>query len=99
MSKYAYPAIFTEDKDDGGYVVCFPDVAGCYTQGKDIVEALEMAEDALNLMIMSAEDDGKTISPPSDIRSLSLKDNEFASMVRCDTDEYRKLLDELKRKR
>lgn len=99
MSKYAYPAIFTEDKADGGYVVCFPDLDGCCTQGNDIVEALEMAEDVLNLMITSAEDDGKTIAPPSDIRSFNLKDNEFTSMVRCDTDEYRKLLDELHRKR
>lgn len=31
---------------EGGYVVVFPDLPGCWTQGDSIAEALKMADDA-----------------------------------------------------
>ena len=43
--KMVYPAIF-EECEEGGYTVSFPDLGGCFTEGDDITEALEMAEDA-----------------------------------------------------
>ena len=45
MAKYAYPAIFEED--EGSIAVVFPDLKNCYTQGEDMVDALEMASDVL----------------------------------------------------
>ena len=47
--KYVYPAIFHPEKE-GGFSIFFPDIEGCYTQGDTMVEAVEMAEDALNLI-------------------------------------------------
>ena len=41
MAKYVYPAVFAKDED--GYSVRFPDLDGCFTSGKDLQEALEMA--------------------------------------------------------
>jgi predicted RNase H-like HicB family nuclease len=61
MAKYVYPAIFTKEKD-GGYSVCFPDVESCYTDGDDMADALEMAEDVLCLMLYDMERDKKTNS-------------------------------------
>lgn len=90
--KYAYPAIFTKEVE-GGYSVVFPDLEGCYTQGEDVADALEMAEDVLNLTLYGLEEDGKEIAPPSDVRSLQLAENEFASLVACDTVEYRRFFD------
>ena len=58
MAKYVYPAIF-EQEADGGYVVNFPDIDGCFTQGDDINEALLMAEDVLNAMLWTLEDHRK----------------------------------------
>lgn len=92
MAKYAYPAIFTKEAE-GGYSVRFPDLESCYTQGDTIEEALEMAEDVLNLTLYGLEEDGKEIPAPSDIRSLKLSDGEFASMIVCDTIEYRRYFD------
>ena len=43
---YAYPCKSTPD-EDGALVVTFPDVPEAITGGKDPVEALAMAEDAL----------------------------------------------------
>ena len=92
MAKYAYPAIFTKE-DKGGYSVCFPDLEGCYTQGENVEDALEMAKDVLNLTLYGLEEDGKAIAPPSDIRSLKVSDEEFTSMIACDTMDYRRFFD------
>lgn len=91
MSKYVYPAIFT--KEDKGYSVRFPDVEGCYTQGETITEAMDMAKDALNLMLYGFEEDGVAINPPSDINSICTEANEFTTLISCDTMEYRRFYD------
>lgn len=92
MARYVYPALFTAESE-GGYSVNFPDLEGCYTQGETLNEALEMAKDVLCLTLYGLEEDGKEIAPPSDIRSLALKDDEVSSLVACDTVEYRKFYD------
>ncbi len=92
MARYVYPAVFTAEAE-GGYSVNFPDLEGCYTQGDTLAEALKMAEDVLNLTLYGLEEDGKEIAPPSDIRSIVLEDNEFSSLVSCDTMEYRRFFD------
>ena len=89
--KYAYPAIFT--KEDDGYSVVFPDIDGCATCGKTLPEAMEMAEDALCLMLYDHEEDGDEIPAPSDIRRIDVDEKSIVSLVCCDTVEYRKLYD------
>lgn len=90
--KYIYPAVFTKDGDF--YIVKFPDIEGCYTQGETLSEAVEMAEDALCLMLYDYEEDGKKIPEPSDIKKIKVSENEsFVSLVSCDTLEYRKFYD------
>ena len=76
--KYVYPAIFHPEKE-GGFSIFFPDIEGCYTQGDTMVEAVEMAEDALNLMLWDKEENKEPIphpSMPQDIRLASLYDDE-----------------------
>ena len=89
MAKYVYPAIF-EQEADGGYVVNFPDIDGCFTQGDDINEALLMAEDVLNAMLWTLEDHRKTIPAPTPIKDISVEDDAFVSYVHADTVAYRK---------
>lgn len=89
MSKYVYPAIFTKE-DNGIYSVQFPDIAGCYTDGESLADALEMAQDALCLMMYSREEEGKNVPVSSDIKTIAVNANEFVSLVSCDTLEYRK---------
>lgn len=92
MAKYVYPAIFTAEKE-GGYSVVFPDLEGCYTQGETLDEALKMAEDVLNLTLYGLEEDGKSIAPPTNIRDIKVGDDEFTTLVGCDTIEYRRYFD------
>lgn len=57
------------DPDENGYVVTAKDVPGVVTCGKNLVEAKEMAKDALELMI-------ETIAIESPV-SVAIKNNRF----------------------
>ena len=93
MAKYVYPAIFTPDGD--GLTVRFPDIASCFTDGDSLADALEMAEDALCLMLYDLEERGQEPPPASDLSQVqaSLEPGEFVSFVGCDTIQYRRLHD------
>lgn len=90
MTKYAYPAVFTKE-EDGKYSVVFRDLEGCYTCGDNIEQAIEMAEDALALVLYGYEVEGKEIPEPSDPATIETKSNEFVNYIKCDTLEYRKM--------
>ena len=85
--KYVYPAIFTP-LEDGGYDVCFPDLPYCRTCGDDLVESIEMAEDASSMWLWDAENKKETTPPPSE--TLPHENPQFVSFVRADTDAYRR---------
>ena len=89
--KYLYPAIFTKEED--GIIVSFPDVDGAFTDGATMAEAYENAEDVLNLMLMSYEDDREPILPPTDLDKLEIPAHSIAALVAADTDAYRRKVD------
>lgn len=86
--KYVYPAIFTPE--DTGYSVRFPDIDGCYTCGDDLQDALDMAEDALALMLFHYEQERRDIPKASDLKDMQVLGDEFASLISCDTIDYQK---------
>lgn len=90
MTKYAYPAVFTKEAD-GKYSVVFRDLEGCFTCGNNLEHAIEMAEDALALVLYGYEVDGREIPAPSELRNIEITSDEFISYVKCDTLEYRKM--------
>ena len=47
-----------EDKDEGGYVVFFPELPGCITCGETIESAVKNAEDAKKEWLMAALEEG-----------------------------------------
>lgn len=92
MAKYVYPAVFTKEGDS--YLVNFPDIKNCYTDGESISDALDMASDVLGLTLYGIEEKGEPIPKASDINSITPCGGEcFVSLVSCDTLEYRKLND------
>ena len=62
---YAYPCTLHPEQPEGFYVT-FPDVPGALTSGKDRAEALEMAEDALGIMLEAYIERGKGFPVPSE---------------------------------
>ncbi len=87
--KYVYPAIFTPE-DDGGFSVVFTDLESCYTCGDTIEEAMDMARDVLALTLYEYESDGNTIPAASRLSDLTCEGDSFATLIACDTMEYRK---------
>ncbi len=85
--KNSYPIILTPDA--GGYVVEIPDFA-IGTQGDSIPEAMEMARDAIGLMGIDMEDDGKSLPIPSTIESVSKGPGDIVTLVDVDFTEYRR---------
>jgi len=68
MHTFAYPAKFSEDKDDGGYTVTFRDLPESITQGNTIDECMVEAKDCLDEAIAGRMDDREEIPIPSKMR-------------------------------
>lgn len=85
--KNSYPIILTPDA--GGYVVEIPDFE-IGTQGDSIPEAMEMARDAIGLMGIDMEDDGKSLPIPSTLESVSKGPGDIVTLVDVDFTEYRR---------
>ncbi|WP_304458704.1 type II toxin-antitoxin system HicB family antitoxin [Alicyclobacillus sendaiensis] len=74
MRTCAYPAIF-EPYEDGSYVVYFPDLPGCVTQGDDLPDAMRMAQEALSLHLYGMDRDGDPLPPPSALTEIDIPDD------------------------
>lgn len=90
MAKYAYPAVFTKE-ENGQYSVVFKDLEGCYICGDNMEQAIEMAEDALAMVLYGYEIERKEIPNPSSRDTIEIQPGEFINDIRCDTLEYRKM--------
>ena len=89
--KYTYPVIF--ENDDGKIGVRVPDISGCFTFGETVTEAIEMAEDAIAMMLVHYEDNNQAIPKASNILDVKIK-NGFVNYVIADTDAWRKQFSE-----
>lgn len=87
--KLIYPAVFKPFSDQsGGYVVEFPDLPGCVTEGKNLEEAIEMGIDAASGWILGELEDGEKIPPASDYSKISSENNCMVNMLLLDIDSY-----------
>lgn len=95
--KNVYPVFFT--KTDTVVLIEVPDLE-ILTEGKDMINAVEMARDAIELKCVSMEDDGTEIPSPSEVDMLNVNNGTFAnegttviSLVDIDSGEYRRKID------
>lgn len=85
--KYVYPAIFTP-LPSGEYDVRIPDLPGCITCGKDLADAIEMAEGAIAMWLCDAEDNQESIPVPS--KKPTADYPKFVNLIVANTEEYRR---------
>ena len=85
--KKAYPIVLMPDGKS--YTVYIPDF-DINTQGHDMADAIEMARDAIGLMGIDMEDDGKALPTPSTAKDVELADGDLLSYVDVDFTEYRR---------
>lgn len=90
--KYVYPVIF-KPIENGNYAVKVPDLPGCVTCGKDLLDAIDMAQDAISMWLCDAEDSKEIIPSASNISSISHDQDEFTTLIAVDTVQYRNLND------
>ncbi len=87
--KGAYPIILKRTAE--GYYVEIPDF-DIGTQGTSVVNAMEMARDAIGLMGIDMEDDGKSIPEPY-TNEIIRKEDDILTLVDVDFTEYRRKVD------
>lgn len=95
--KRIYPVIFTKTEDV--VLVEVPDLE-ILTEGKNMVNAVEMARDAIGITGIVMEDKGIVIPEASDMDDIDISQGTFAadgksclSLVDIDFTEYRRKLD------
>lgn len=85
----AYPAIFKQE-EEGGYFIEFPDLDGVYTgiNEDDIPFGLEMASEALGIMLSEFIQNGKKFNEPSPVNAIEHDKNSFVTLVAVDVAKY-----------
>lgn len=87
--KKVYPAIF--EKDPVGYSIFFPDIEVAVTQCENVSEGLEIASDALGIMLGDLVEKNQLLPVPTPINALSLDlDKQFATLVSVELNDYLK---------
>ena len=90
--KYVYPAILRPE-DEGGFCVFFPDIRRGATQGDNIIEAIEMAEDFLCSVLYDIEEEEAKIPNPSNIKAIDALPEDIVTLISADTDDYRRFIE------
>lgn len=86
--KNSYPIVLMPD--EVGYVVYIPDF-DINTEGDTLTEAMEMARDAIGLMGIDMEDDGKELPTPTELNAVTKEDESYiVTLVDVDFTEYRR---------
>lgn len=86
--KNTYPIVLMPDK--AGYVVYIPDF-DINTEGSTLTEAMEMARDAIGLMGIDYEDDGKPLPEPTELSKVEKESDDYIlTLVDIDFTEYRR---------
>ncbi len=85
--KTVYPVILSPEAQ--GFSVYIPDF-DANTQGETIGEAIAEARDAIGIMGIDMEDDGKVLPTPTNAKAISATPDDIISLVDIDFAEYRR---------
>ena len=69
--KKAYRMEIVEDKDEGGFIVTYPDLPGCISCGETIESAVANAIDAKKAWLEAAIEEGIEINEPDSLDDYS----------------------------
>lgn len=87
--KLIYPAVFYPFTDGGGgYVVEFPDLPGCVTEGRNLEEAFENATDAASGWVLDELEEGNPVPEASKYENVEKRENGQVNVILLDMDAY-----------
>jgi len=78
--EFVYPAIFHKNKDES-YTVTYPDLPGCISEGKNLGNALYMAQSALKQWIGYLTDKDMEIPAASTPNDLKISKAELINLI------------------
>jgi predicted RNase H-like HicB family nuclease len=82
--EFAYPAIF-HPSESGNIAIVFPDLPGCFSQGKDVANAVYMAQSGLKQWLEYLTDKGLEIPVPSAPQAVHPQEpGEYVTLVRAE---------------
>ncbi len=85
--KKAYPIVMEKDKE---FISVFIPDFNVNTQGENIIEAIDMARDAIGMLGIELEDNKKSIPEPSEIDNVKIDNSAFVTLVDIDFKDYRR---------
>ena len=88
MKEFVYPAVF-HPNDDGSFTITYPDLPGCISEGKNLGNAMYMAESALTQWIEYFIDKKETIPAASFQKDIEVTGSDFVNLIRADVKEGR----------
>lgn len=69
--KLPYKMEIVPDRDEGGFVVSFPELPGCLTIGETLEEAVKNADDAKMAWLEAAIEENIQINEPQELEAYS----------------------------
>jgi predicted RNase H-like HicB family nuclease len=78
--EYVYPAIFHQNEDKS-YTISYPDLPGCISEGKNLGNALYMAQSALSQWINYLADKKYAIPQASSAQDVKMSPGEFVNLI------------------
>jgi len=88
--KTAYPVVISKGSK---YLIASVPDCKIDTQGKNIVEAIEMARDAISIWCVCEQDAGRKLPKPSVISTVKHNKGDTVTLVDVDLTAYRRKLD------
>lgn len=82
--KFIYPAIIHDDSD--GFWSEFPDLEYTSSTGATLTELITNAQEAMELYILGALEDGQSLPTPTSVRNLPCTDSSYPTLVQTDID-------------
>ena len=73
ISEYPFTIRRLTEDEGGGYLIEYPDLPGCMSDGETIDEAIENGKDAVTAWIEAAKEMNRTIPKPRDLERQSGK--------------------------
>lgn len=73
ISEYPFIIRHLSNEEGGGYLIEFPDLPGCMSDGETIDEAIENGQDAIQAWIEAAKEVNRPIPIPGELESQSGK--------------------------
>ena len=87
--KYAYTVVITPNEDETKFFARVPDLPGCITSGRSVLDAIDMAADAASGWLCISEDNGDPTILPSAQQDIPHEKNDILSIISIDTLKYR----------